>query len=288
MPTETSTDQRADTAAVGRRGTLSLQYERRAGHTVLARSSSSSPWHCFPPTPLDDGRCAYTLLVNPSGGLVAGDGLSVDISVGANAHALISTPSANRIYRSTGATAEQTVAVRVGPDAVLEWLPDFTIPFADARYRQHVSVALEAGATLLYWDVLAAGRVACGERWAFAQVDSDLRITSSTGGALVERYRIEPQIDGLGLAADWNYVASVYLVGGRVTGETGAKLGQRLVSALESSAGVLSGVSETSLSGVAVKLLSKGATELREALEGVWGAARAELLCRSAPALRRY
>ena len=51
---------------------------------------------------------------------------------------------------------------------------------------------------------------------------------------------------------------------------------------------VLAGVSETGIGAVVVKVLATAASELREVLEAVWGAARAELLSRSAPALRRY
>jgi hypothetical protein len=57
----------------GRRGALSYEFERSGSRTVLTRSSCTTPWHHFPPSCLDDSGCAYTWLVNPSGGLVGGD-----------------------------------------------------------------------------------------------------------------------------------------------------------------------------------------------------------------------
>ena len=77
MPGIPATAVEPGTETVGRHGTLLLEYARRGARTVLARSSSRSPWHVFPPSELDDGACAYSLLVNPSGGLVGGDQLSV-------------------------------------------------------------------------------------------------------------------------------------------------------------------------------------------------------------------
>ena len=85
---------------VGRRGALSYEFERAGSRTILTRSSCTSPWHHFPPSYLDDSGCAYTWLVNPSGGLVGGDHVSVEAQLHARTHVLMTSPSANRIYRS--------------------------------------------------------------------------------------------------------------------------------------------------------------------------------------------
>ncbi|MGH7206371.1 MAG: hypothetical protein ACREI2_09215, partial [Nitrospiraceae bacterium] len=73
-------------ARVGRVGELVLDYSRQEQTTVLSGSQSRSPWHLFPPITLDDTGCAYTLLLNPSGGLVGGDQLSLHAKLGPRAH----------------------------------------------------------------------------------------------------------------------------------------------------------------------------------------------------------
>ena len=103
----------------------------------------------MPPMALDGGRCAYTMLVNPSGGLVGGDRLSLTASIGPDAHVLFSTPSANRIYRTTGPEAAQDIAIHIDSNARVEWLPDVTIPFAGSRFRQSIDVSLGSGTGLL-------------------------------------------------------------------------------------------------------------------------------------------
>ena len=164
-------------SAVGRRGAVSYEFERQGSRTVLTRSSCSSPWHYFPPSYLDDSGCAYTWLVNPSGGLVGGDHVSVEAQLLSGTHVLMTSPSANRVYRSLSEPVLQEIRVSVGPDARLEWMPELTIPYAGSRFRQLIHVDLAPGATMILWDAMASGRVAMKERWAFASVENEICIT---------------------------------------------------------------------------------------------------------------
>ena len=161
---------------VGRRGALTYEFEREGPRTVLMRSSCTSPWHHFPPSYLDDSGCAYTWLVNPSGGLVGGDHVLVEAQLHAGTHVLMTSPSANRVYRSLSEAAVQEIRLSVGPDARLEWLPEVTIPFAGSRFRQSIHVDLAPGATVVLWDAMASGRVARQERWAFTSIENEICI----------------------------------------------------------------------------------------------------------------
>lgn len=229
---------------------------------------------------LDDTGAAYTLLLNPSGGLVGGDRLSINMALDQEAHVLISAPSANRVYRSLGEVSTQEVQVAVGPGAVLEWVPEPTIPFAGSRYRQMLHVTLASGATTILWDAVAAGRIARKERWAFTSLENEIRITTASGGAALERYALFPGTDlgRVGLAEEWDYVASLYVINDTVTTETWSRLETRLASILDAPAGpIFGGVSTPAVPGVVVKLLARTAPDLTTVLEGLWAAARAEL-----------
>src|SRR5262249_57432289 len=138
---------------------------------------------------------------NPSGGLVGGDHLSIELSVGTKAHALISSPSANRVYRSLSKDAVQEVHLTVEPGGVLEWVPEHTIPFAGSRFQQTIDVKLAAGATLILWDAVASGRIARGERWKFATLENHIRITTASGAAVGEHYALtdDKESGGVGL-----------------------------------------------------------------------------------------
>lgn len=279
------------TESVGRVGALRLEYAQRNGRTIIARSHCTTPWHLLPPIYLDDTGAAYTLLVNPSGGLVGGDRLSIDMRLGEEAHVLISAPSANRVYRSQGEVSIQDIKITLEAGAVLEWLPEHTIPFAGSRFRQTIHATLGPGATILLWDAVASGRIARDERWAFASLENEIRITTAAGQLLVERYALDPATDlgSIGLAAEWDYVASLYVINDTVTPEMWSRLETRIGLLLDERTGfILGGVSQPAAPGIAVKLLARTAPDLTGAMDALWAAVRAEFWNLPPVAWRKY
>ncbi len=280
-----------ETEFVGRVGKLRLTYAKRDHRTIISHAYFTTPWKLLPPIYLDDTGAAYTLLVNPSGGLVGGDHLSIDMTVGQDAHVLISAPSANRVYRTEGTASEQHVNITVGPGAVLEWFPEHTIPFAGSRFRQTLQATLAPGATLLLWDAVASGRIARGERWAFTDLENDIRITTASGSTLLERYVLDPSTDlgRVGLAEEWNYVASLYVVNDATSTEVWTKLESTIATILDTRPGeVLGGVSAGPVPGLAVKILARTAPDLNAILDALWAAAREGLRNLPPVSLRKY
>lgn len=154
---------------------------RVAGASALVRCAASSPLQLRSPAPR--GRCAWLVAASLGGGLVAGDDVRLALEIGAGSAALLTTQASTKVYRSTGSGASQRLDARVGPGALLAVLPHPVSCFAGARYRQAQRLELAPGASLLWLDALAAGRVARGERWAAA--DCRTRLEISRGGALL-------------------------------------------------------------------------------------------------------
>ncbi|MBX3303442.1 MAG: urease accessory protein UreD [Nitrospira sp.] len=285
------THQTAPTKFVGRVGELRLNYARRDDRTFLAGSHCTTPWHLLPPIYLDEGNAAYTLLVNPSGGVVGGDRLSIDLRLDARAHVVISTPSANRVYRSLGELSVQDIRIYVGADAVLEWFPEHTIPFAGSRFRQTLHAELAPGATILLWDAIASGRITRGERWAFTDLENEIQITTASGGSIVERYVLDPTTDlgRVGLAGEWNYVASLYVVNDAVSSDVWNRLETKVAAILDKNPGqVLGGVSTPAVPGVAIKLLARTAPDFTHMLGDLWAVVREGLWNLPPVSLRKY
>lgn len=285
------TPARFATELVGRVGELTLDYAKRDHRTIISHSYFTTPWKLFPPIYLDDTGAAYTLLVNPSGGLVGGDHLSINMSLDQDAHVLISSPSANRVYRTEGKISEQHINIIVGPGAILEWLPEHTIPFAGSRFRQILHATLAPGATLLLWDAVASGRIAREERWAFTDLENEIRITTASGRSLLERYVLDPATDlgCVGLAEEWNYVASFYVVNDAVAPEVWSGLEAKIAAILDTRPGdVLGGVSSPSVPGLAIKILTRTAPDLAPLLDALWAAVREELWNLPPVSLRKY
>ena len=273
------------------KGELFLECAKRNGKTVFTRSRCSYPWYFFQPLYLDHTGCATTFLTNPSGGLAGGDTCSLIATLEKDSHVLFTTPSATKVYRTLEKPAVQSIDLNVGGNAICEWIPEPTIPFAGASFEQTITVRLETGASLILWDALAAGRIVRGERWQFSSFANRIRILLPDGRSLEERYRLTPDRDNpcLPFNRAWNYTGSFFIVNDQVPGSTWERIKQDMTTALESHTGeVLGGVSEPSVPGLAVKVLTRSAPDLNAMLERLWHVARMGLLNETIPALRRY
>lgn len=231
------------------------------------------------PLDLDDPATVVSVL-NPTGGLVGGDRLVIDVEAGPGTHACLTTPSATKVYRTTGAPAVQNVVLRVGAGALMEWVPDHTIPFAGSAFRQSIQVEMAEGARLILVDAFAAGRVARGETWRFALLDSALRVRDALGWLLVDRIVLsgDARWSGLGRAEGAPYFATVVVIG-----DVGVEGFTRAVEG----AGSAVAVGELARGGVLVRCLALDAIELAGTLHAVWRAARRSVLGVDPPALRK-
>lgn len=99
----------------------------------------------------------HNVLVHPPGGLVGGDTLDMQVSVGTGAHSLVTTPGATRFYRSESGLATQQVHARLAAGARLEWLPLEAIAFNQCDALNRAVFELDPGAELMTWDITALG-----------------------------------------------------------------------------------------------------------------------------------
>lgn len=265
---------------VGRDGHLRLAFERRGPGTVLTRSGFTLPLQVLAPLALDDPAAIVSVL-NPTGSLLGGDRLVVEVEVGRQAHACLITPSATKVHRAEGEPAVQDVRLRVGAGAFLEWIPDHTIPFAGADFRQSIEVQLGEGAALVLVDAFSAGRVARGERWRFARLESALRIRDTLGWVLIDRFVLSPEHawDGLGGTEGAPYFATIAIVGELDPGDLSRRLSGSGGSSL--AVGTLPG------RGALVRCLASDAPALGQAIQLTWDAARQGLRGWPAPRLRK-
>ena len=157
---------------------LSLCFERERFRVMR----QDPPWKVVRAFALPGSGCLVHLH-NVSGGVLAGDRLSLDVEVKAGAAAQITTTGATRLYRhrAGAADSEQHVRFSVGDAALLEYLPDAVIPFAGSRHVQRTEILLGRGAALFWWEVLAPGRLAAGERFAFERLSVQTEVYAGPG-----------------------------------------------------------------------------------------------------------
>lgn len=255
---------------------------------MLTRRRFTLPLQALEPMDLDGDGVATLLLLNPTGGLLAGDRLETAITLGAGARVCVSTPSATRVYRSPGPDAIQRLAAEVGAGGALEWLPDHLIPSPGARLQQSTEIRLAADATLLYVDAWAAGRAARGEAWSFDRLDSSLLVRDDVGLLLRERSVLtgRPRLDGLGGTEGFPYVATFVAIRPARQGWDDVVADLRAALAGQP-AGARAGVSALGRGGVIARLLCPSAPVLQASVEGLWAVCRRRLLGLAPARLRK-
>ena len=231
---------------------------------------------------LDGSGGATLFLLNPTGGVLGGDRLEICVELGAGSRVCLSTPSATRVYRSAGMPAVQRTAFRLQEGAALEYLPDHVIPSPGARLIQSVELDLAPGSSAIVCDAWAVGRVARGETWRFALLDSGTVARDREGLLFKDRVVLGGTAGwgGLGAAEGMAYVASVACVAPSYAGLAG--LCAALTGALATRApDVKAGVTMLARGGVLARILAPSAPALQRALElarecgrsGLWGLA---------------
>ncbi len=246
---------------------------------MLTARRFTLPLQALEPMDLDGDGVATLLLLNPTGGLLAGDRLETDVVLGPRSQVCLSTPSATRVYRSPGPAAVQRLTIEVGRGAALEWMPDHLIPSPGARLQQSTEIRLAADATLLYLDAWAVGRAARGEAWGFDLLDSSLLVRDEGGPLLRERSILagRPARDGLGGTEGFGYLATFVAI--RPSGHGWEDLARVLQEDLDRVAiGCRAGVTALGRGGVLARLLCPSAPTLQAGVQELWARCRERLL----------
>ncbi len=143
-----------------------------------------------------EGDPCHAYIVHPPGGVVGGDELRIDVEVGAQAHALLTTPAATKFYRCDGRVSAQTQELRAA-GATLEWLPQENIFYRGAEVRAATRVHLDAASKFIGWEVACLGLPARGERFDVGSLRVDLELWRHAGpgmgtGTIFAEPKMEP------------------------------------------------------------------------------------------------
>lgn len=193
--------------------TLRLDHRLENGRT-LARHRHEGPLRILKSLyPEGEGVC-HNVLVHPPGGLVGGDRLDIDISLGPGAHGLVTTPGATRFYRSDGEAAVQCTRAKLASGARFEWLPLAAICSSGCIAENHLAIEPEPGSEAIGWDLCALGLPGANRPF----VSGRLRQRIELPGVWLEQGLIDAADErlmngALGLAGR-RCLASIFLIAG--------------------------------------------------------------------------
>jgi urease accessory protein len=216
-------------------------------------------------------------VLNPTGGVLQGDRLEATIRVEPGAHAIVTTPSSTKIHRMDGAPAESRTTLRVESGAVLEYVPEPVIPFGGSSFIEDLSIDVAAGGKLLAWEILAPGRQARGEVFAYDHLGLRLRLSEAGAVVLRERADLRPREGALAMGGATHYGVLMVL------GGEPEPLLERIRPLLD---GARAGVTRLPGTGVLVKMLAAEGREIEAVFRRVRERVVTELVGRPATALR--
>jgi urease accessory protein len=208
-------------AAPGKVGRARLAFELRGDRTVLADMFRQAPlvvqkalhWDTAMP------EMACVILISSAGGMLQGDRQFIDVTLGSGTRAYITTQSANKIHTMDANYAAQSQRLVLAEAAYLEFLPEPVIPFRKSRFITRTTVELPRSATMVYAEILLAGRAHYqgGEIFQYDLFSSTLTVSRPDRGPqlFVEKLLIEPgrfAVDRCGVLAGFNVLGNVLLL----------------------------------------------------------------------------
>lgn len=256
---------RPDLTLLKSSGRLELELFRAKETSRIGRDFQSGCLKVRSLRPTPDGVPTIAL-INTAGGLTGGDELNQNVRWHCQTHACVTTPAAEKIYRSTGGDALIATRLHIANEAHAEWLPQETILFDGGRIERSLEIELEGTATIVACDGVVFGRLARDEVLGPGYFSDTLKVSRDGRLILFDRTRVDGPIHA------W--------LDGTSTGRGSRAAGMVLVSCARPEA-LLTEIREAlanmaCLSGAShvrglihVRLLARNDIELRAALSGI-------------------
>lgn len=178
-------------AQPGWQAALSLGFERRGARTVLAARRHVGPLVVQRALYPEGDDVCHAIVVHPPAGIVGGDALRIDVDLGADAHALLTTPGAGKWYRSAGARGSLVQRIAVGDGAVCEWLPQESIVYDGAAGDLATEVDIAGDGVFIGSEMTCFGRSGAGERYTRGDFAMRTRIRRDGRTLWLERGRVD-------------------------------------------------------------------------------------------------
>jgi urease accessory protein len=252
----------------------------------LASQHFKLPLQVLTPFYSDSDGTAFVYLLNPSGGILQGDVLETDILVEPGAKAFVTTPSANKFYRMDEGHATLRNRISVRDSGVLEYMPEYNIPFAQSQVVQETSFDLEAGATLLAFDMIVPGRMEKGEFFQYDLYSS--KISIRVDGRLlahefakVEPAKGDPRI--MGVMDGRNVYGTVFLYQQNLPAALKGAIGEIFAE----NSPVEGGITYLTPDLAVVKFLGDNLTDCQKTIGEIWRICRKAMLGKDVVRIRK-
>ena len=220
----------------GRTSELRLKATARDGVTAVPELYASMPFkvmHAFDVRERDlpgymrlagqDDGCSklaapkQLMVMSVSAGIMAGDRQELAVDVEPGAALSMTTQAFEKIHRmEDDEQATRTTRIHVGANAYLDYQPLPQIPFAGSSFSTNTTIELaDASSHVAYEEILSCGRVARGERFAYRDYRSHVRVTCAGTPVFIDNTIYRPNstdMEGFGFYGSYSHLANLVLV----------------------------------------------------------------------------
>ena len=155
------------------------------------------------------------VLVGAAAGLLEGDRVTIDLTLGPGARLTVRTTAATLAHPCPdGEWTETIVNATLGPGATLAWLAEPLVACAGCRHRSRSTIVLDEGALAVWYEACTLGR--SGERAGTVQ----LRLDATVDGVplLRDGLKFPDGAETPAVLAGHRHTGSVHLLGRRASG----------------------------------------------------------------------
>lgn len=273
---------------IGKHALMNLNILMRRGRTEIDPSSWRIPYQWQGTHYQDNDDQPFLLLINAGGGFVEGDVAELHARMEPGTRAVLTTTAASKFYKCPGkGISRELVHLHVGPDALLEYYPDESIPFAQSRVERRTEIDIASSSRLFAVDMLSAGRVhyGKGEIFAFDHLQSEFSIRVDGEIRFSDRIIAFDRDEALALKMLWHgahHVATVVCYDAALPHSIEAD-----VEAALADHGLTSAGASRVGSMVTCRILANEAWHCHEAVQRVWGVVRPHIAGKPAKLIRK-
>ncbi len=280
----------------GKVGILHLKFEKHSesGNTIIKEQYSRVPLLAQRAIYLEETlpTMAYVYILSPSAGILQGDRYRIDITLGNNTYAHVTTQGATRIYKMEKNYASQIINIKAEEESYFEYIPDQIIPFRNSRFYQEVHLNIHDNATMIYSEVIVPGRVASGEVFKYDICYLKIVARNHLGRLrFIDTVKLEPikeNFEAKNILGNLHVLGAIYVITKEsFVNELCIEIGEML-GKLETRARILGGVSILpTKQGIIIRLLADSAELLKKTIFEIIGIARKNIIGASFSGIRK-
>ncbi|OPH60379.1 hypothetical protein BC351_17950 [Paenibacillus ferrarius] len=269
-------------------GEIQVEFAVRSGLTQLVRKYHTSPLKIAKTFRYDNETLSLdappaeqlgVYMMDCSPGLMSGDHYEITMRLGEGARVYLTNQSFTKVHPSeagSGSTQRQTL--KLGAEALLEYMPEPLMLYKDASLAAEMDVQLSPGSALIFSDVLCPGRTQRGEIFHYTRYTNRLKVWHDNELIFYQNQKIEPASMQLSAPGCWEqetHLGNLYVFSDR--------LNQRELEAVLAIMDTLGdvqvrvGASLTYKHGLVVSIMGRHAWEVQNALSIGWQELRRSL-----------